>query len=217
MTGRDVFKMWAPPGAKWTDWVRPVPFIFMETSLCMERVYNLKIPDIGYINKKQSDTAIIIDIPEYEGIEEGLGLAGLGYRPVPLYNGTIEQKNSMALVDNCIIATALRAGAFELVKFNIAEDAPPAFLLDSNRLHRYKMDIKLFDNSWDIYQQDLPTAGYFLSSGVDKIIVRSEKVHTDLAKILYGFQKKGLTVFFTNGYDCPKKVSIKKPKRINKF
>lgn len=27
MLGRDVFKIWAPVGARWVDWVRPVPFV----------------------------------------------------------------------------------------------------------------------------------------------------------------------------------------------
>ena len=27
MTGKDIYKIWAKEGAKWVDWVRPVPFI----------------------------------------------------------------------------------------------------------------------------------------------------------------------------------------------
>lgn len=27
MTGKDVYKIWAPVGARWVDWVRPVPFV----------------------------------------------------------------------------------------------------------------------------------------------------------------------------------------------
>jgi len=190
----------------WTDWVRPVPFIYIDTSICAERIYNFFVPDIDYISKILVDTAIIVDSPEYEGVEEGVALARIGYRPVPLYNGTTEQDNAMALVDNSIISTALRSGASELIKLNIADDAPPAFLLDSNRMHRYKMDISLYDNSWDIYPQDLPSASYFIKNGINKIIVKSEKIQKDLKKILYGFQKKGMTIYFTSGYDCPEKI-----------
>ena len=212
-SGREIYNIWAPQGAKWTDWVRPVPFISAADSFNTERICNLTIPDIGYINKIHSDTAIIVDLPGYEGVEEGLSLARLGYRPIPLYNGTMEQDNAMALVDNGIIAVALKAGASELEKTKTTGEAPPAFLLDSNRTHRYKMNISIYDNSWDIYPQDLPSAGYFLDNGINKLIVRSEKIQKDLAKILYGFQKKGILILFTNGYDTPKPVIIKKPKR----
>jgi hypothetical protein len=99
---------------------------------------------------------------------------------------------------------------------NITNDAAPAFLLDSNRTHRFKMNVSVFDNSWDLYDQDIPSAEYFLNNGIYKIIVRGDKVQNDIAKILYKFQKKGIMIFFTKGYDEPTEVSIKKPSRKNK-
>lgn len=27
MTGKEVYKIWAPFECRWTDWVRPVPFV----------------------------------------------------------------------------------------------------------------------------------------------------------------------------------------------
>lgn len=33
MEGRDIFKIWAPVGAKWTEWVRPVPFVTINNEL----------------------------------------------------------------------------------------------------------------------------------------------------------------------------------------
>ena len=47
------------------------------------------------------------------------------------------------------IATAIDMIANE--KLEIKEDAMPAFLTDRNRLQRYKMDVSVFDNSWDVY------------------------------------------------------------------
>ena len=35
MNGRDIFKIYAPYGAKWIDWVRPVPFVAID-------IYNRK-------------------------------------------------------------------------------------------------------------------------------------------------------------------------------
>ena len=216
MTGRDVFKIWAPLGAKWVDWVRPVPFVALDYMKQASNVCNLTVPRINYINEPTEDTAIIIDLPGYDSIKEGIALARFGYRPVPIYNGTNEQPGSMALVDNHATESALIWGALELEKIALSSIAPPAFLLDSNRMHRFKMNTSVFDNSWDIYHQDIPSANYFLDSGIKKIIVRGEKIHKDLCKILYKHQLMGITIAFTDGYLEPRKVTIKKPPRKDK-
>ena len=216
MTGRDAFKLWAPVGARWVDWVRPALFVAINDRFETNSVHNFTIPNISYISEPRADTAVIIDLPGYDSVTEGLALARLGFRPIPLYNGTTEQDGAMALVDNHPIESALRWGASQLETMEIAINAPPTFLLDSNRMHRFKMNVSIFDNSWDLYDQDIPSVEYFLSNGVDKIVVRAEKVHEDVVKILYKFQKKGITVLFTNGYDYPKEVAIKKPPRKDK-
>lgn len=72
------------------------------------------------------------------------------------------------------------------------------------------MNETVFDNSWDIYAQDLPTEKYFLKNGINKIIVIGDKIQKDLSKILYKFQEKELNIFLSNGYEEPKKVKIKK-------
>lgn len=210
MTGKDIFKIWAPVGSKWIEWVRPVPFVAIDNMPQANSAYNFKVPGILYINELKTDTAIILDIPGYDSIEEGLALAKLGYRPIPLFNGTNGQQGAMALVDNHMIISALVWGALELEKLILPQDAPPVFLLDSNRTHRFKMNVSVFDNSWDLYSQDIPSAEYFLKNGISKIIIRGEKIQRDLVKILYKFRKNGITLLFTNGYEYPKEVVIKK-------
>ena len=209
MTGKDIYKIWAKEGAKWVDWVRPVPFIGINKNTKLYEVTEFIIPKIQYLNEVQKDTAIIIDLPGNDSIEEGIALAKIGYRPVPIFNGTDEQKGAIATVDNNCIKLGLIKGALELEKIKISDNAPPAFLLDTNRMNRYKMDISIFDNSWDIYPQDLPTAEYFLKNDINKIIIRSEKIQKDLQKILYKFQEKGIKILFTSGYEEPKIVQIK--------
>ncbi len=117
----------------------------------------------------------------------------------------------MPTVNNKAIEIGLIKGAMELRKMKIGKKAPPAFLLDSNRMNRLKMNVSVFDNSWDIYDQDFPSAEYFIQNGINKIILRGERVHKDLKKILYKFQKKEIKIFFTNGYETPKEITIKKP------
>ena len=212
MTGREAYKIWAPAGAGWVEWVKPVPFIEPGSTGQIMPVINFTIPDIYYSDGLTQDTAVIVDLPGYESVNEGIALARLGFRPIPLYNGTYGQQGAMALVDNHSIHGALLRGASELAKTTLCENSPPAFLADSNRLHRHKMSVSVFDNSWDLYDQDFPSAECFLGNGINRIVVRGEKIHKDLAGILYKFRKKGIAVFLTNGYENPKEVRIKKPR-----
>ena len=210
MTGKDFFEMWAPIGAKWVEWIRPVPFVALDDSFRTNDVCNFTIPKIDYIDDETSNVAVIIDTPGYEGIVEGMALAKRGFRPIPLYNGTDSQAGAMAIVDTKGIENALIWGAFELEKMTIGETAQPAFLLDSNRTHRFKMNSTVFDNSWDLYYEDMPSAEYFLDNGINKIVVRGEKIQKDLAKILYKFQEQGIKIFYTNGFEKPQVTIIKK-------
>lgn len=213
MTGRDAFKIWAPAGAQWVNWARPVPFAGVGSTRNPNAVFNPTVPGVQYIDrtKPQSNTAVIVDAPGPDGVKEGIALAKIGFRPVPLYNGTNGQKDAMALVDSRAIAMALVWGAAELAKTPIPRGAPPAFLLDSNRTLRYKMDVSVYDNSWDLYAQDMPSAGYLLQHGITGVIVRGAAIQKDLGKILYTFQKEGIAIFFTNGYHLPNRVALKKP------
>lgn len=198
------------------DWVRPVPFIAINKDSRICEVSNFSIPNVNYIKEVQLDTAIIVDLDGNDSIKEGLGLAKIGFRPIPIYNGTNEQQGAMATVNNHAIEAGLIKGALELDKMNISYSAPPVFLLDSNRMNRFKMNLSIFDNSWDIYDQDIPTAEYFLKYGINKIIVRGDKIQKDLGKILYKFQKKNIQILFTNGYEEAKEIHIKKPPRKDK-
>ena len=212
MSGKETFKIWAPYGIKWTDWVRPVPFIAIDNNLNNE-FYDFSIPSINYINSLERDTAFIIDLPSYNSIKEGIALAKLGYRPIPIFNGTNEQLGVISTTNNNIIGPALVWGALELKNIILDNNTSPVFLLDTNRMNRRKMDEGVFDNSWDIYHQDLPTYKYFLDNGINKIVIRSNYIQNDLNKILYKFQKNGVKILFTNGYDEPKEVILKKPKK----
>jgi len=213
MTGREIFKIWAPSGARWAEWVRPVPFVTMDHPEQVYRASNFTIPGIAYMEERKTDTGIILDLPGYGSVEEGLALAKLGFRPIPLYNGTNEQQGAAALVDNHMISRALVWGALELNALQIADPAPPAFLLDSNRTHRFKMNVSMFDNSWDLYSQDMPSPEYCLEKGIKKMIVRGETIQKDLVNILYKYQQKGIHILFTKGYEEPKEKVIKKPRQ----
>ena len=212
MKGKDIYKIWAKENLKWANWIRPVPFVGINENMKIYEISDFVIPEIKYITEFEKNTAIIIDLPGNDSIGEGLAIAKLGYIPIPIYNGTDEQPGTIATVDNNNIKLGLIKGALELEKIKIENNALPVFLLDSNRVNRYKMDVSIFDNSWDIYPQDMPTAEYLLKNDINKIIVRAEKIQRDLSKILYKFQKRGIKVLFTDGYEEPKIIKIKKVK-----
>ena len=176
---------------------------------------NFDIPKINYINELKENVAIIADLPEHYSINEGIALAKLGYRPIPVFNGTAETKGAKATVNNHAVEVGLIFGGIELQKIELKKDASPVFLTDSNRLNRHKLDISIFDNSWDLYHQDLPSAEYFLKNGIDKIIVRGNRFNKDLNKILYRHQEKGMKIYFTDGYNVPEEIKLKKIKEKN--
>lgn len=211
MTVKELYKIWAPYGKKWVDWIRPVPFIELNHYSKMYNHSQFSIPTISYVDAICQNTAIIVDLPGMESVEEGIGLAKLGFRPIPIFNGTAEQNGALATVDNQSAGIALALAVKELIKIEIKDDALPAFLTDRNRLQRYKMDVSVFDNSWDVYPQDLPTAEYLLESGIQKLVVVGRDVAKDLKKILYDYQKKGIEIYHTNRYELPKKIRIRKP------
>jgi len=213
MTGRQAFEIWSA-NTIWAGWVRPVPFVAFDSDNIKDyALTNFTIPGINYINNLQTDTAIILDLCGSDSVKEGLALSKLGWRPIPLYNGTNEQQGAMALVDNHNIETALIWGASELKPISIPNNAPPVFLLDSNRTNRYKMNVSVFDNSWDLYRQDIPSAELFLKQGIIKILIRGDRVQKDLIRIFYKFQREGIKIYFTNGFEKAKEVSLRKPPR----
>jgi hypothetical protein len=211
MTVKEIYKIWAPYGKKWVDWVRPVPFVQMNFYLKQYNHSEFAIPTVSYIDENTTNTAILVDLPGMESVKEGLALSGKGFRPIPIFNGTAEQNGARATVDNQSAGIALVLAANELVQIEFKDDALPAFLTDRNRLQRYKMDVSVFDNSWDVYPQDLPTAEYLLNNDIKNIVVVGRDVAKDLKKILYDYQKKGIEIYHTTRYELPKKVRIGKP------
>lgn len=212
MTGKEIYKIWAPYKKKWVDWVRPVPFVDMDVEKELHGFIDYDIEPTPYIKKIDKNAAYVIDIDGVNSVKEGIALAHLGYRPIPLFNGTSPNVGADSTMDNEIIEPMLIWGAFELNELEIKDDAPPAFLLDKNRMNRYKYSRGEFDNSWDIYAQDMPSGEYLIKNKIKRVIVRSDILRNDLCQILFKYQEKGLDIYFTNGYDEPRRVTIKKSK-----
>lgn len=208
MTNKEIFKIWAPVGKRWVDWVRPVPFISIDENTKPSQPSNsLVLPCLAELNKDDTKTAIIIDMDGIRSVEAGILLAQqYGYRPIPVYNGVMEQKGARATSDNHSILGGLVWGASILSHIDLEDNAPPAFLVDSNRLNCFRLDGSIFDNSWDVYYQDLPSEKYLLEHGIERVLVISRKLAWDLKDVFANYPKKKIEVYWTNGYDEPKRV-----------
>jgi hypothetical protein len=65
------------------------------------------------------------------------------------------------------------------------------------------MSVSVYDNSWDLYGQDIPSVRFFRENGIERIIVRGAgaKIQKDLTRIFKGFRKAGLVITFTKGWE----------------
>lgn len=210
----DVYKAFVPKENKWSNWVRPVPFINIGMGK-KNYSYNFKEQHVFHSNDENmklflEDTAVIVDMPGASSINAGMNLVREGFRPIPIYNGIIEEENSKSVVDNQTVSAGLLWMAKELFNINISDDAMPAFLLDSNRLLQYKSKISVYDNSWDVYRQDMPSAEYLKNNSVKRILLISERISGDLRKILLNYRKAGIDIYLKNIYEEPKKIKVRK-------
>ena len=226
MTGKECYKIWAPTGKPWVDWVRPVPFLAIGKCTKPYMVSNLPLPKLAFMEAMKEKTvaeqllgmgedidlnvtAIIVDQLGEESVRYGIALAKEGFRPIPIYNGVVEQTGARATVDNQHFAMALEHWAYELESLDIDETANPAFLLDRARLNRYKSQASIYDNSWDVYPQDLPSGEYFMDKGIKHLlVVGGREISRDLKNILEAHQRKGIAIYHTDGYKKPKRSHI---------
>lgn len=209
MNGKEIYKIYAPVGVKWVEWVRPVPFVAIDT-YNREPLSNWTNRKVLFLEKYEENTAIFLDLPGNESVELGISLAQIGYRPIPLFNGTDEQKGSKATNDTYILESSLINGSQILKNILLEKNANPVFLLDSHRTDRYRGNESIFDNSWDLYGQDIPSIEYLKKNDINKIIIVGNEVQKDLKKIFLNFQNAGIEICLTDGYLQPQKIKLVK-------
>lgn len=212
MSGKEIYKIYAREDTKWTEWIRPVPFVAIDT-YNRKPVFDWLDRQVMFIKKYEKDTAIFVDMPGKKSIELGISLARLGYRPIPLFNGTDEQNGSQSIIDTYLIESCLINGAQKLKSISIDKNANPVFLLDSSRTNSYRYKETIFDNSWELYKQDIPTSKYFKACGIHKIIIVGDSIQQDLKKIFLEFQDAGMDFYLTDGYSSVKKIILRKTLR----
>lgn len=204
------FKTWAPDDVFWSQWAKPVLF----TQSPQTNYSGLYIPELQWISRADYNTMVIVDLQGEESVAEGIALARIGYRPVPLYNGVSGPSSGSMVINVSNLVLSLFDGANLLNSLNLRHDAPPAFLLDSRRMNSQGRQPGKYDNRWCIFPQDMPSAACLQRNGITNIVVRADKVRDDLAHILYRYQEKGIGIRLCGGTTLPREKSVTRPSKF---
>jgi hypothetical protein len=193
MNKEAIFESWAPRDGMWSLWARPVLFAQMPESASGASFVRLP-RDVGWAPAVGEHTVLVVDLPGAESVGMGLSLAERGYRPVPLYNACTGPHE---VIDQGPIIAALQAGAKSLAALAL-HDAPPVFLLDAERM-RPKRPIRGgdFDNRWQVFPQDFPSAALLAERGYTRAIViqrGSWAPQFDLESVLRLWEESGIGI-----------------------
>jgi len=194
MTNEELFDIWAPADVAWSAWVKPV--LFAQQTIARD---DMSSPDewldfdVTWAPGAHENAAIIVDLPGRQSMLAGLALATRGYRPVPLYNAC---SGISAVVPMEPILDLIARGAAHLAGLYLPDDAPPAFLLDADRLRGSMSPAPgRFDNRWLVFPQDLPSGNFLRSHAIHSVLlVQAEtgQPQSDLAHVLLRWQQAGL-------------------------
>jgi hypothetical protein len=217
VTPVEIYEAWIPADGVWSLWARPVPFAqmaeFGELAQSGEQPFWSAI-DVGWAPGAGANTALIVDLPGLESVWTGLALAGRGYRPVPLYNACT---GPAEVVPMQLIMEGLRAGAGYLKSLLLPADAPPAFLIDANRMAPLRAVLPgVFDNRWRVFPQDFPSARFLMDRGISRAVLiqrGKRQAEEDLAHVLLRWADAGIAIHAKDVADArpPEPINVAKP------
>jgi hypothetical protein len=206
------FEAWAPAGSLWSPWAKPVLFTWTSAALSPSTGAPVTF-DVSWAPSPWQEsvevttgyreapaqperrpaaelTAVVLDLPGEEALRAALALAVAGYRPVPLFN-CCAGSNSTVPVER--IVARLAEGAPRLAALELPAAAPPAFVLDADRM-RGTPSPGVFDNRWRVFPQDFPSGNVLRSHGVRRAlhVRRGTDVPEDLRHVLLAWREQGL-------------------------
>ena len=192
-----LYDRWAPRGARWSPWVKPVLFATAAGRIpgsitpvkWVEKSCFSPLLQSGDPYREVADAidaiAIIVDLPGADGVWVGAELSQIGFRPVPLYNAVPHDK---AVVDVRPIAYALADAASSIAA---PLDAPPAFLLDRERMALGRVvEPPIFDNRARVHASDFPSHAMMTNAGIRHVVVirDASPLSSDLHPVLRPWQ-----------------------------
>lgn len=202
----DIYRVWAPGGALWSDWVAPV--VFAELT-CPELTAELKEADLSWFPDLPAEkTAVIVDLAGAKSILLGVKLAETrGFRPVPVINAApgpygVPMGPDICAVDMRDLTATLCATTSRVKVLGLRDDAPPVFLLDDNRIYGGRSpSVGMFDNRWMVFPQDFPSAAFLRNHGIEDVLFIAEYAmpRDDLAHTLVRWQEAGLRIHGRGG------------------
>lgn len=238
MTPEELYALWAPADSVWSPWVLSVPFAQL---VCPDASPPAELPEfhLEWLPESRiADSAIVVDLPRGDAIHYGLRLLSRGYRPVPVIDGSPGPElsfqvsfgppsesaplgKSASTVDMRELLRALCQGAVRLKDAGLQPNAPPAFLLDSNRMTVDPFSVDgAFDNRWMIFPQDFPSSRFLRDRGIRKVIYVHDRFvpqpPDDLAHILLRWQENGISIESKSARfgDAPVPIQVNRPSRF---
>lgn len=196
MKSIEAFEIWTPNDSVWSRWAKPILFAEMNPNVSFQAEPTWPTLD----QKPDGRTAIVVDLPGEDSVKTGIALAQCGFRPVPLYNSASGPNHifgNRALVDVEPVKRLLFEAATVLSRQNLAPDAPPAFLLDSNRCGTSVPVPGKFDNRSIVFPQDFPSANFLQSHGIQRVVLfqgTKNQPSSDLAHVLVRSQEAGIQI-----------------------
>jgi hypothetical protein len=206
MDKQELFEIWAPASSIWSPWAKPV--LFAHYPMPLPELIPNPPPDLSEIPSALGEAlherlALIVDLPGPHSVFVGLALADMGYRPVPLFNACpppahYPPQSRQAVVDMDIVLAALVLGAERLKTMSLPENAPPAFLVNSDRQTAFRpIHTGHFDNRSVVFVTDFPSANFLAKHHISHallIFVQEPSAQRDLAFVIRTWQKAGVAL-----------------------
>jgi hypothetical protein len=200
MSHEHLYDVWAPDYSIWSRWAKPVLFAQPAPPAPTDDVLDWQRAEVSWAPSSSERQAIVLDVNGPLAVNLGLALAAQGYRPVPLFN-TSHGPNAVINVEK--ICSELFSGAEVLRDLRIDRDAPPVFLLDSNRIGSSKSTPRAgdYDNRWLVFPQDFPSANFLLSQQIPRVLVirhLDDRLPDDISHVLRRWQEAGIKIYVKN-------------------
>lgn len=214
MTPAEIWDAWAPTEVLWSQWAKPVLIAqIIDVGAMPGAKHDWQALDLSALPRPSDRSAIIVDLPGVLSLSYGLALGKRGFRPVPLYNGCA---GPAAVVPAEHLQAAMVDAAKELRVMKLDVDAPPAFLLDANRLRDTgRVRPGQFDNRWMTFPQDFPSGVLLKSRGIESAVLLQDEdvVGEDLAHVLLRWKDSGLRIMLQNraAISEPRPLSVLRP------
>ncbi len=214
-TPEDYFKVWAPSESVWSKWVKPVIFAQIPQRT-IEPVPAARVEfDLSSLPGATDHTALVVNLEADNSVQAALALVQRGYRPVPLYNCW---DGPGALIPLAPVLNAMVTATDSLRQSALGPDAPPAFMIDANRIVPQPVEGR-FDNRWIVFPQDFPSAIFFRSQGIEQVILLQrgiQQMQEDLFQVLLLWNKGGLRLLKKDPFqsEAPQSIDMSLPTRI---